>query len=1037
MNDWEIKSRTAVMCRRVKNFIEDISRDILREGRAFDASYALSETAVPLGESIALDRKAIKEGEVWGHTWESGYFRLKARVPESWKGRAVAARLDFGGEGLIYSSAGEPLYGITNGSAFAEHYAKDVYRLFTTCKGGEEVELWVETAANNLFGVKEAVRPARKDDPDRHGTWEARVNHMSLCIYDPEVWGLYLDMGYLLNLWEDLDVKSVRAARIIRALFAVTQAYREKPENASACRAILAPELAKRADASALATTAVGHAHIDTAWLWRLRETRRKTARTYASQLDLIEKYPGYVFGASAAQHHAWMKEQYPGLYERVKKAVAAGSWEPQGGMWIEADCNLPSGESLVRQFLHGKNFWKDEFGVDVRNCWIPDVFGYSGSMPQILKKSGVDFFLTQKLSWSKFNEFPHDTFRWRGIDGTEVVTHFPPEYTYNSYVTPDALRRAEKTFHEKDFLDEFITLMGIGDGGGGPKEEHLEHVLRSRDLESVPKTSFGRADALFERLAAHAKELDVWVGELYLEYHRGTYTTQARTKRNNRRLEQEIRAVEALWTAVGLDGYPRAEFDAVVKTLLLHQFHDIIPGSSIHAVYEDAEVSYREAFAVLEKLGAKAAERLLRADSESVTLFNCLASDWEGAFEFSTSFGTREVLDATGKPFPAQVENGRTVARIRVPAMGFVTFRVGKNIASVRPADREGLVLENALVRYRFNQDGEIVEALDKRENRAILKPGAKGNVISYYQDTPHNFDAWDIDYYYKAQLLETAKGVSHEALECGPVRSGILFEKTVGKSRISQRVYLDNDSAALSFRTSVDWKESQRLLRVAFPLESLATEATCEIAYGFVKRPTHANTEWDFAKFEVCAHRWVDISDAGHGVAMINDCKYGHAVRDNVLDLALLRAPLYPDPDADQGLQEFTYAILPHAEDLVHSDVIERAAALNRLPLVFDGRAAASVRTPVWFEGKGISVEALKKAEKEEAWIVRLVENRGYRSSGTLRTNLNGLWIAETDLVEWTDGPRQDFAHELAVTLAPFEIRTFKVGHVGHSAL
>ncbi len=1043
MDDWNLKSRKAVYYRRIRNFHEELRADILREAVPFEAAYALSKEAIPLRESLALARTPVHEGEVWGRTWESGYFRLRASVPESWKGRTAAAWIDIGGEGLIYSSEGEPLYGLTSGSAFAEAYAKDVYRLPGERRGGEAIELWLEAAANGLFGIKEAERPARKDDPARHGAWEARVRRLRLCLFDEVAWGLYLDMDCLVDLYDDLDPGTVRAARILRSLFAAAQAYREDPANAPACRALLAPELAKRADASALSTTVVGHAHIDTAWLWRLRETERKVARTYASQLDMIEKYPGYVFGASAAQHHAWMKEGRPGLYSRIKAAVAEGRWEPQGGMWVEADCNLPSGESLARQFLHGKNFWMDEFGVDVRNCWIPDVFGYAGSMPQILAKSGVDFFLTQKLSWSKFNEFPHDTFRWRGIDGTEVTTHFPPEYTYNSGATPSALRKAERTFREKAFLDEFVTLMGMGDGGGGPKEEHLERALRSRDLEGVPKASFGRADELFARLASRKDELEAWVGELYLEYHRGTYTTQARTKRNNRRLEQELRAVESLWAATlageeGPEAYPSAELDAVVKTLLLHQFHDIIPGSSVAAVYEDAEAAYAGAFASLDALRERVGSRLFSPEEGSLTLYNCLSSAWVGAFALPEAFGAFEVLDPLGSPLRVQAEGERVVASLRLPACGYITLRRGRPLAPAEAGDAAGdglvlqdeIVLENELIRYRFDEDGAIVEAWDKVERRSALKPGAKGNVISYYQDTPHNFDAWDIDFYYRDQLLETARGVSRCRLPRGEARQGLGFELAVGNSRITQKVRLESGSKALAFETAVDWRESRRLLRVAFPLDSLATEAACEIAFGQVRRPTHANTEWDFAKFEVCAHRWVDISDADYGVSLLNDCKYGYSVRDNVLDLALLRSPLYPDPDADQGRQEFAYVLYPHSGPLEGSGAAERAASLNRPPLAFMGLSSREERPPLSFEGEGVSMEALKKAEKSGEWIMRLVETRGRASRGTIRARLEGGWISETDIVEWKLGETRGLGTELPVLLAPFEIRTYRIG-------
>ncbi|MDP3178820.1 MAG: hypothetical protein Q8M76_13020, partial [Spirochaetaceae bacterium] len=626
MHDWEVKGKDSILRTRIGAFRDELRRQILGKQTPFEAEVAWSARALPLRDSVELERERAREGEEWGRDWDSGYFRLRAAVPPDWEGEELAAWLDFGGEALVYSPDGEPLYGLSNGSAFDVHYAKDVYRIRQRAIAGAHVELFVEAAASSLFGIDPAPSPASKDDPARHGSRSARTRRMRLCVFDRETWDLSLDVSFLLELLDDLDPRCVRAARILKTLFEASCAHRGESRNASLCRSILAPELAKPAAASALSTTVVGHAHIDTAWLWRTVETRRKVARTFASQLDLIGKYPLYVFGASAPQHHQWIKEDHPGTYARILQAFREGRWEPQGGMWVEADCNLPSGESLVRQLLHGQGFWIREFGMAIRSCWIPDVFGYPASLPQILRKAGIDWFLTQKMSWSKLDEFPHDSFLWRGIDGSEVLTHFPPEYTYNSYCSPEGLRKAETTFHERAFLDEFLTLMGIGDGGGGPKEEHLENVLRSRNVEGAPKASFGGSTGFFERLMARSPELPTWAGELYLEYHRGTYTTQARIKRDNRRLEQELRAAEALLSCLPARDWPAAELEKVVKILLLHQFHDILPGSSIAAVYADAREAHVKAFDLLSEAEALAAAWLCPEDGDSLTFFNCLA---------------------------------------------------------------------------------------------------------------------------------------------------------------------------------------------------------------------------------------------------------------------------------------------------------------------------------------------------------------------------------------------------------------------------
>lgn len=1042
MDDREIKGRAAIARRRAANFLDEARSLVLREELPLAASFAVRAEAMPLRDTIGLERRPIREGEAWGRDWESGYFFLEAEAPASWAGGELVARLDFGGEALVYSAEGEPLCGLTNGSAFAEHYAKDIYRITRECRGGERVALYVEAVASGLFGLEPARRPVSRADPARHGSRSASLAAARLALFDAEAWGLALDLEFLIGLHDALDPRSVRAARILAALLDSACAWRGRRSDIPACRAALAAELAKPASASALATTAVGHAHIDTAWLWRTRETRRKVARTFASQLELVERYPGYVFGASAPRHYRWLKEDHPRTYERVREAVRAGRWEPQGAMWLEADCNLVSGESLARQFLKGQAFWRREFGLRVDTCWIPDVFGYPASLPQIMRRSGVGRFLTQKMSWSKLNEFPHDSFVWRGIDGSEVLTHFPPEYTYNSYCDPAGLRRAEDNFHEKDRLDEFMTLMGMGDGGGGPKDEHLEHAMRARSAEGLPRVSFGGSRAFFDRLEARRGGLETWDGELYLEYHRGTYTTQARTKRNNRRLEEELRAAEALAACLPAASWPRGRIDAAVDTLLLHQFHDIIPGSSVHAVYEDAEPAYAEAFRLLAEIEAEAAAALLAEEPGALAFFNCLSSPFEGLVEIPA--GSGGLVDAEGSPVPAQADPAGAVARVVLPALGFAAYGAAlgatsrdeaRNTAShnapvvaARPASGEALVLENDLVRYRFEADGRLVEARDKELGRDILR--AAGNALILYQDEPHDFEAWDVDHYYARQVVEEARAAAAPERFDGPLRSGIRFELALGDSGLRQYALLAEGSKALEFRTRVEWREARRMLRVSFPAAVAAREALCEIPFGFVARPTHASSEWDFAKFEVCAHRWVDVSEEGFGLALLNDCKYGHSLRDRVLGLTLLRSPLHPDPDADQGSHEFSYVLYPHAGRLVDSGAIEAAAALNRPPLAFADRGPAAGGLPVApiaLEGAGSSLEALRMSEEGDCLVARIVETRGRRMRIRLTSRVEGARARETDITEIDDGPV--LALPLESELGPFEIRSYKI--------
>ncbi len=1022
MHDKEIE----LLEQRVKNFSKRIGKLILRENVPLEASFRHCPKPVPFAARLEGDYRPVKEGEGWGRTWESAWFHLAGRVPKAWKGRHVAAWLCFNGEGLVFDRKGAMIQGITNSSVFDRTFSRDVVSLFSSAKGGESVELWVEAACNGLFGVNRQADP-EPGQPDRYGSYSGSVNRIRLAVVDDDLWHLRLDVMVLADLLVTQPRKSVRHSRVLRALSRAIDVFGDDPANAAAARAVLAPELARPAHASALTAVAVGHAHIDTGWLWPVRESIRKCARTFSSQLRLIDRYPGYVFGASQAQHYAFVKEHYPALYQRIRQAVRDGSWECQGGMWVEADANLVSGESMVRQFVFGKHFFMDEFGVDVRNLWLPDVFGYSGSMPQIMKKAGCDYFVTQKISWSQTNRFPHSTFRWRGIDGTEVLTHFPPEDTYNGSLRPDLLQKGVENFQERGFIDGFLSLFGIGDGGGGPHEEHIEFGLRQADLEGSPRVVFGPAQAYLDRIPSYHDDLPVWSGELYLELHRGTLTTQARTKRANRMLENRLRQVEFLWSCLSLAKYPKAALDSIWQRLLLNQFHDILPGSSIKEVYDDAARDHAEALAACDRLLQEAAVAQLKEDADSVTLVNCLSYAYCRPVALPAGWGGAVTGD--GGAVTVQDEDGTAVAAVEIPPQGTVTLHRGDSAAVAARAGR-GLVLENALIRYEFDKDGTISRVYDKEAVREVLEADGRGNLLSLYEDRPNNWDAWDVDAFYEHQLLEHARSVRATRLPGGPVRQRLRFELAVGNSTLVQVVTLAADTKRLDIETTADWREKHRMLRVSFPVAVQAESFSSDIQYGCIQRPTHRNTSWDTARFEVAAHRYVDLSDRDYGVALLNDCKYGHKVHENVLDLNLLRSPTHPDPDADQGAHVFTYSLLPHTGTLTESPVMAEASCLNVPALVFEGRRGAFT-PPCRLEGSGVSLEVIKRAEKSRTVVIRLVETDGRQSTCRIIPADPKTVLVETNLVEWTEEgrfvPGPDGAVELALT--PYAIRTFKL--------
>ncbi len=1015
-----------IQIQRAKHFLEQISALILRENLPLAATFRHCPEPVPFAEKESAPYRPIQEGERWGSDWDSAWFHLSGAVPAAWKGRHVAAVLCFNGEGLVFLPDGKALQGITNGSIFDRNAGRNLVSLFPKARGSETVELWVEAAANSLFGL---------DDPGRNGPLqpatppgrEGRVNTMRLAIVDEDLWHLRLDLMPLIGLLDALPPSSTRHACILQTLIRAMDAFGGNPARARTLRDILAPALASPANASELQATAVGHAHIDTGWLWPVRESVRKCARTFSSQLRLIDRYPTYVFGASQPQHYAFMKEKYPELYKRIKKAVRDGRWECQGGMWVEADCNLISGESMVRQFLHGKNFFMDEFGVDVRNLWLPDVFGYSAALPQIIRKSGCAFFVTQKISWNQTNRFPHNTFRWRGIDGTEVLTHFPPENNYNADLHPTTLNRGIGNFQEKGILPGFLSLFGIGDGGGGPHEEHIEAGLRQANLEGSPKVHFAPAQSFLDAVVPYRDTLPLWDGELYLELHRGTLTSQARTKRANRRIESRLRQVEFLWACLPLTKYPARELDAIWKKLLINQFHDIIPGSSIGLVYETTEREHAEALQACDQLMEKAVGALFQPAQDQLTLVNCLSCAYERPIALPKGWEAAATEDGT--PVPTQTDDEATVAAISIPPMQSLCLRraPGPSRKNPSPATNTPLTLENDLIRYAFAENGALTSVYDKECQREVLAPGQQGNLLTLYEDRPNQWDAWDVDFFYQNQCIEQAAAQHCTRLPGGGIRESLRFELTIGQSSIVQTARLAANSKRLDFETQVDWHEKHRMLRVAFTVDIRARHFSSDIQYGYVERPTYQNTSWEQAKFEVVAHRYADLSESTYGVAILNNCKYGHKVLDNVLDLNLLRSPVYPDPHADEGRHHFTYAILPHKGDLLSSTVMTEAAALNLPPLNLPGRAG-HVTPPVQIESTWVSLEVLKKAEKGNRHIIRLVETAGRHSPCTLHVQAPFKALTETNLIEWTEEAIHPITNGSCILdFKPFEIRTF----------
>ncbi|MBE2205274.1 MAG: alpha-mannosidase [Chthoniobacterales bacterium] len=1007
------------------------------------AIWTVGGEPVSAEKAFAAKYERFDVGSQWGALWDTAWFRFRGEVPREWRGREVVARVrltnvgreGFTAEGLIFQG-GKPVRAVNANRREVEIAAK--------ARGGERFEFFVEAAANG--GTTESGETQGLNLPDHGGAPRYRLEQAEIACVNREAFDLYHDFKVAAEAMEALPEDSQRRGELRAALNEAVNRFTESdPATLKPARIALRDILRRRNGDTVHTLSAVGHAHIDTAWLWPLRESIRKCARTFSTALDYMDRYPEYVFVCSQAQQYAWMKAYYPEIWTRIKKAVQRGQWEPVGSMWIETDCNLASGESLVRQILHGKRYFQKEFGYETRDVWIPDVFGYAASLPQIMRKSGVDYFLTQKISWSQFNKFPHHTFLWEGIDGTRIFTHFPPADTYNAEIKAAELLHNVRNFKEHDHATRSLLVYGFGDGGGGPTIEMLEKMRRLGDFNGLPKVEPEKALAFFGKAATDARDLPVWVGELYLELHRGTYTSQARNKRGNRKSEFLLRDAE-FFDAVSLALVPdrkesaadpgravydvtglgekgahthRAALDRAWKLVLLNQFHDIIPGSSIHWVYQDSERDYE----TVRLLGESVRESALGALDGLID-----TRAFKNPLLVSNTLGHRrqEIFS---------LPDG-TAARVEVPACGYTVVETDDPL--LRTTDRpvkvirtaSGVTLENNLVRVKISTKGHLSSVYDLRAKREVLS--APGNVLHLHEDIPNQWDAWDVDVFYreKFQTLDALDAL--EIVEQGPLRAVVRVRRSFGKSHFKQDIILRAGSMRVDFVTEMNWQESQKMLKVAFPVNIHSPRATYEIQYGHLERPTHVNTSWDMARFEVCGQKWADLSEAGYGVALLNDCKYGYDIQGNILRLSLLRAPISPDPLADRGLQRFTYALLPHIGDLRQAGVIEEAYALN-VPLLVRKISPASgplSASHSFFNLDRGVLEAVKVAEDGGALIVRFYEAQGARGTATLATILpvRKAWLATMLEEDQKVLPLRDGA--VKVDLKPFEIITVKFG-------
>ncbi len=971
---------------------------------------------VAYADAAAATFRPFAVGEPWSRPWGTTWFRLCGEVPAEWVGPQLEAVVNLGfslgqagfqAEGLVWTGAG-PLQGI--------HPRRTAVPLPEAPAG--PLTLLVEAASNPSFP---SFRPSALGALATAGEAPLyRLRRAELCLRDDDVFGLLLDVEVLFGLVESLPLTDARRQRVLRTLASAFDVLDLTRVGATAhlARSVLAPALALPARSGGHQVVAVGHAHIDTAWLWPLRETVRKCARTFASAVRLMDDHPAYRFTCSQAAQYDWIERRYPALFARIVEKVRAGRWRPAGGMWVEADMNLPSGESLVRQFVHGQRYFESRFGVRCTEVWIPDVFGYPASMPQIFHAAGCDRFVTQKLSWNKHNRFPHSTFRWRGLDGTAVLAHFPPVDTYNAMIDAGEVVHAEANFREHAWSDWSLMPYGYGNGGGGPTREMLERAARMADLDGLSRIHLGTVDEFFEHVEAEVAAgapVPVWDGELYFEMHRGTLTSQAETKVGNRRCERLLREAELWWAAGGeVPAAVTKLLDASWKEVLLHQFHDIIPGSSIAWVHADTEAAHARIAATLEATIDGALERLGHVG---------------GSIANSATHPRAEVVAlATRAPGdgPAQLlHDGRTASMVRAPGLGVAA------LVAEACADRVVVTehsFTNARLAVNWDLDGTIVSIIDIRAGRQLLPLGAAVR-LELAPDHPVEYDAWDVEAWTPALGRPLGGEVTAEIVDAGPLVATLRVARTFGASSIVEHVTMRAGSARLDLAFDIDWHEDEQLLSLVVPLDVRAREAACDIQFGHVMRPTHASSSWDAAKFEVCAHRYVDLAEPSWGVAVLNDGRYGHGLFGGGVRVSLLRAAMYPDPTADRGRHRITIAVLPHGPGL--HEVIHEAAALN-LPLraVAHGTAASVGDPPVAIDHPGVEVSAVKRADDGSGdLVVRCAEVCGDRAALTVRTPAPIGTASRCNLLE-EPLLSLDVADGLVtLTLLPFELVTLRL--------
>ena len=1000
--------------RRLRHWLETLGKDLyIPLGPIEVEAFLTMEHLTPV-QAEKGSFAPMAPGSAWGRTWEYCWMRGRIVLPgEAW-GKRIAMDLQTGGESTLFVN------GRSFGTRRAEwvqvphHYIVDNF-LTDSGEAGRVYDLLIEAYAGHYFPESRLggcatgpVLPGSYTDP-RAGKARAVLGEMTYGIWNEDAYQLYLDLSTLDLLGNQVDPESLRADRIAFALEQATlivdfeQPLEKRVGSYRTAREALKPVLEAVNGSTSPIFYAIGNAHLDLAWLWPMAETHRKTSRTFAQQLRLIDEYPEYKYLQSQPAAYEMCREHYPELFDRIVTAARKGQWIPEGAMWVEPDTNMTSGESLIRQVLHGKRYFRDVFGVDSVVLWLPDTFGYSAALPQILKKTGVKYLVTQKIFWS-YNEgdrFPYHYFTWRGADGSEIDTFLPTSYTYRT--DPKEIAEAWNMRVQKRGLDAFLLPFGYGDGGGGPTRDHIEYLRREQNLEGMPRVKIAGPVEFFEDMEAKGGPKHTYVGELYFSAHRGVFTSQAAIKKGNRKAELALREAEMWGSLALLRGmeYPHSRMDAAWKKLLLNQFHDILPGSSIARVYGDARLDHQWIISEAEDVLGGALSAL--TEGEGVTVFNSLSFERSGLVCLPAAYADG-AMTLDGFAVPVQKAGDRVLALVTVPACGAVSLAPAKAAVAIslkaeaRLTDG-GAVIENEKIRAELNARGEVVSFVDKACGREFA--AGPMNRLLMFKDVPRLYDAWDIDSNYVFQSVDIDEPVKLEVVETGGLRAVLKLSRKLLSSTFEQEIVLKADGRRLDFVTAVEWRELHRLLKVEFPVNIRASEGINEIQFGHMKRPTHRSRLYDSDRFEVCNQRYSALCDESHGAAVLNDCKYGISMNGNALQLTLLRAPASPEMRADNGRHTFTYAFTCWEGSFLNCPVVREAYDLNVPMRVCDGSLDGfSVFFP---DADNVFIDTVKPAEDGSGDIIlRIYEAKRADTRCTLSINvpIHGVW--DCDMLE-----------------------------------